>query len=80
MPLNLIRLPADYSDVTAADVLVEREPTLNRFKRLWGEIMRGELVRNSFQPWEIDILLVLEACELEPRRRVEILRQYQRAV
>jgi hypothetical protein len=66
--------------VTAADELVERELTLNRFKRLLGEIMRGQLARNAFQPWEIDILLDLEACELESRRRMEILRQYQRAV
>ena len=66
--------------MTAADELVERELTLNRFKRLLGEIMRGELARNAFQPWEIEILLDLEACELESRRRLEILRQYQRAV
>jgi hypothetical protein len=38
------------------------------------------MARNSFQPWEIDILLDLEACELESRRRLEILRQYERAV
>jgi hypothetical protein len=66
--------------VTAEDELIQRELTLNRFKRLIGEIMRGEVVRNNFHPWEIEILMDLQACELESRRRVEILRQYQRAV
>ena len=66
--------------MTGADDLIERELMLNRFKRLLGEVIRGESIRNSFQAWEIEILLDLEACELDSRRRVEILRQYQRAV
>lgn len=66
--------------MTAEDELIQRELMLNRFKRLIGEIMRGELARNNFQPWEIEILLDYQTCELESRRRLEILRQYQRAV
>jgi len=66
--------------VTAAEELVEQELMLNRFKRLLAEIMRGGVVRNTFRPWEIDILLDLDACQLEPRRRTEILKQYERAV
>jgi len=53
---------------------------LNRFKRLLNELMRGETARNSFAPWEVEILLDFKACELPARRRVEILRQYRRAV
>ena len=63
-----------------ADDLVELELMLNRFNRLIGEVMRGALARNSFQPWEAEILMDLENCPLEKRRRMEILRQYQRAV
>ena len=66
--------------MTGADELVEREITLNRFKRLMSEVARRETGRNAFQPWEIEILLDLELCALEPRRRTEILRQYERAV
>jgi hypothetical protein len=66
--------------VTGAEELIERELTLNRFKRLLGEIMHRDCTRNSFQPWEIEILLDLDNCQLESRRRLEILRQYQRAV
>ena len=38
------------------------------------------LNRNSFEPWEIDLLMDFETCRLPSRRRTEILRQYQRAV
>ena len=66
--------------MTSSDDLVERELDLNRFKRLIGEVLRGQIGRNSFVAWEVDILIDFDACELEPRRRTEILRQYQRAV
>ncbi len=60
--------------------LVALELMLNRFRRLMSEILRGAIVRTVFEPWEIAILTDLESCELGPRRRREILRQYQRAV
>jgi hypothetical protein len=66
--------------MTEADDLVETELMHNRFNRLMGELMRGTTTRNSFQPWEIDLLLDIESCPLDRRRRLEILRQYQRAV
>ncbi len=53
---------------------------LNRFRKLMSEILRGAIVRSTFQPWEVEILVDLDAINLEPRRRNEILRQYQRAV
>ena len=62
------------------DDLIQRELMLNRFKRLMGELLRGEIARNSFHPWEVEILLDMDACQMEPRRRVDILRQYQKAV
>ncbi|MGA2723161.1 MAG: hypothetical protein ABSG79_12200 [Bryobacteraceae bacterium] len=66
--------------MTEADDLVERELMLNRFNRLMGELVRGAIIRNSFQPWEIDLLLDIDNCPLDRRRRLEILRQYQKAV
>jgi hypothetical protein len=63
-----------------AEDLIALEIMLNRFKRLMNEILRGAIVRNTFHPWEVDILLDMQDCDLEPRRRQEILRQYQRAV
>jgi hypothetical protein len=63
-----------------ADDLIQLELMLNRFRRLVGELVRGTLARNCFQPWEVSILLDMETCPLQSRQRVEILRQYQRAV
>ena len=63
-----------------ADDLVALEMMLNRFNRLMGEILRGTTARNAFQPWEVAILLDLEDCQLDRRRRTEILRQYKKAV
>lgn len=71
---------ADQLTVTSADDIEQGELQLNRFRRLMGELQRGEMTRNSFEPWEIDLLLDFEACEVPSRRRTEILRQYQRAV
>ena len=63
-----------------ADDLIQLEIMLNRFNRLISEILRGVIVRTTFQPWEVELLLDMQGCEIEQRRRPEILRQYQRAV
>lgn len=77
--VSLLAPPANGAHMSAEE-LVDLELTLNRFNRLIGEVMRGALARNSFQPWEAAILMDLENCQLERRRRLDILRQYQRAV
>jgi len=53
---------------------------LGRFQRLMGELARGVIARNNFAPWEVELLIDIQGCTLEPRRRSEIMRQYQRAV
>jgi hypothetical protein len=62
--------------VTSADDYEHRELQLNRFRRLIGELLHGEINRNSFAPWEIDLLLDFDTCQLPSRRRLE----YQKAV
>jgi hypothetical protein len=64
----------------AEDELVLLELMLNRFRRLMTELQRGVISRNNFHPWEVDILLDIEECQLDRRHRLEILRLYQRAV
>jgi hypothetical protein len=63
-----------------ADDLVERELMFNRFQRLIGEVIRCETKRTVFQPWEVELLLDIETCPLNPKRRIGALRQYVRAV
>lgn len=64
----------------ADDDLVVLELMLNRFKRLMTDLQRGTMSRNDFHAWEVAILLDAADCQLDRRRRMEILRQYQRAV
>ena len=77
--LILSQRPADHTDVTADD-LIQLELMLNRFNRLMGEILRGSIVRTTFHPWEVELLLDMEACQIEPRKRQDTFRQYQKAV
>jgi hypothetical protein len=64
----------------APDDLIALEIMLNRFNRLMGDVMLGSIGRNSFQPWEVEILLDLETCLLDRRRRTDIVCQYRKAV
>jgi hypothetical protein len=66
--------------MSTADDLVLAELMLNRFRRLVGELLKGAITRNDFHPWEIELLLDIETCQLERKRKTDILRQYQRAV
>lgn len=56
------------------------ELTLNRFRRLIGELQRGLIARNCFDEWEIEILMDLENCRLNRRHRIEVLRRYCKVV
>jgi hypothetical protein len=62
------------------DSLPDSETVLAQFNRLMQELLRGSMVRNTFRPWEIDILLDIEMCELRDGNKREILRRYQKAV
>ena len=56
------------------------EVVLNRFNKLLQELVRGTMTRNTFQPWEIEILLDIEMCNLRETVKRETLRRYQKAV
>ena len=58
----------------------DSEAVLTRFNRLMQELLRGTMNRNTFHPWEIEILLDIEACNLRDAARRETLRRYQKAV
>ncbi|HLH43306.1 MAG TPA: hypothetical protein VKV74_09995 [Bryobacteraceae bacterium] len=62
------------------EALPDSETILAQFNRLIEEILGGSFRRNSFRPWEIELLLDMESCELwQPSRRT-VLRRYQKAV
>ena len=62
------------------DTVQDSEAVLARFNKLVQELLRGSITRNTFRPWEVDILLDIEACNLREGGRREIRRRYQKAV
>jgi hypothetical protein len=59
---------------------LDSEAILARFNKLVNDLLRGTMNRNTFQPWEIEILLDIEACNLKDAVGRETLRRYQKAV
>jgi hypothetical protein len=57
----------------------ELEARLLQFNKLIQELVRGRIQRNTFQPWEVEILLDIEACQIGTANRREVLRRYQKA-
>ncbi len=57
----------------------ELEARLAQFNRLMQDLLKGRIQRNTFQSWEVDILLDIESCELKDSSRREVLRRYQKA-
>ncbi|MDX1983021.1 MAG: hypothetical protein SFV51_22310 [Bryobacteraceae bacterium] len=51
-----------------------------RFNKLIQELLRGSISRNTFRPWEIELLLDIEHCDLRDANKKETLRRYQRSV
>ena len=62
------------------ELAANSEMALYRFNRLIQELLRGSMKRNCFRPWEIEILLDIESCDIGRSNRRETLRRYQRAV
>jgi len=59
--------------------MLDGEQVLARFNRLMRELEQGAVNRNCFQPWEIELLVDMDACQLPSRRKRETLRRYQKA-
>jgi hypothetical protein len=51
-----------------------------QFNRLIAELLKGTLNRNTFQPWEIELLLDIQAADLGDAPEKDVLRRYQKAV
>jgi hypothetical protein len=64
----------------AYESLPDSETVLAQFNRLVQELLRGNIQRNTFRPWEIEILLDIESCNLREVNKRDTLRRYQKAV
>jgi len=58
----------------------DSETVLAQFNRLIQELLRGNMHRNTFRPWEIELLLDIESCSLREAHKRDTLRRYQKAV
>lgn len=63
-----------------AKEMLDPEIALGRFNRLIQDLLRGNPNRNCFYPFEIELLLDMETCDLGRSNKREVLRQYQKAV
>jgi hypothetical protein len=61
-------------------MIPDTDAVLAQFNRLIQEVLRGNMHRTTFRPWEVELLLDIEACGLRDAARRETLRRYQRAV
>jgi hypothetical protein len=60
--------------------LPDSDAVLAQFNRLIQELLRGNMHRNTFRPWEVELLLDIESCNLREASKRETLRRYQKAV
>ena len=60
--------------------IVEDSSTLLlRFNRLMRDLRAGTPSRNSYHPWEVELLIDLDSCRLPESDRARLLDRYQRA-
>jgi hypothetical protein len=51
-----------------------------QFNRLINELIKGTIARNTFQAWEIELMLDIQACDFGDTPQKEMLKRYQKAV
>jgi hypothetical protein len=57
----------------------ELERRLASFDSLIAELAAGEIRRTTFEPWEVQLMLDIQACQVEDANKKEMLRRYQKA-
>src|ERR1700749_863192 len=62
------------------DSLPDSDAVLAQFNRLIQELLRGNMHRNTFRPWEVELLLDIESCNLRESAKRETLKPYRRPV
>ncbi len=52
---------------------------LGRFNRLMQDLLHGGTQRTCFEPWEIELLLDINGCDVDESRRRAVLERYRKA-
>jgi hypothetical protein len=58
----------------------DNETVLARLDRLVQDVIQGSIRRNSFHPWEVELLLDIRDCSLPDGALRRALRRYQKTV
>jgi hypothetical protein len=57
----------------------DSQTVLARFNRLMRDVENGDTSRNCFRPWEVELLLDIQSCDLSALNRRRVLVRYRRA-
>jgi hypothetical protein len=57
----------------------ELERRLAHLDQLVADLSAGQFRRTTFQPWEVELLLDIQACNIGDSNKKELLKRYQRA-
>lgn len=57
----------------------ELESRLGYLDKLIADLLAGQFRRTTFQPWEVEVLLDIQACNLGDSNKRELLKRYQKA-
>jgi hypothetical protein len=75
----VLRLASEIADkVFGWSSMDDTAQVLLRFNRLIRDLENGSASRNSFRPWEVELLLDMQDCHLGADRK-RVLRRYQKA-
>lgn len=58
---------------------VELERRLANLDTLLSDLIAGRFHRTTFQPWEVEVLLDIEACNIGDANKKQLLKRYQKA-
>lgn len=53
--------------------------TVEAFERFMREFVAGSMKRNSFHPWEIELIIDIQECRVKHGRSEQMLRRYRTA-
>ena len=65
-----------HSRRAVAENSVDTDEILLRFNRLIRELLRGGTGRETFHPWEVDLLLDIRNCQIKQSAWEGVLRRY----
>lgn len=58
----------------------DTEIVLAQFHRLMNDLIKGNFNRNTYQPWEIQVLLDIQGTAPDDAQQRDLLKRYQKAV